>query len=180
MRCNIDDFNWGSFTYQELACFPKYLAMYDQEFEKLETFGYDMSIYYGRSIDELYYILEELENKDKSTYLFPGDTVYFYPFMEVVKASRKHTCYASGAEIYPGSEYVSYKAFLYNKTKHQSYVTPTMDFEVGSFFECPKTLEEFELFCSRLDVSYESSFDVEYNILTSLHGPILRILTRHK
>ena len=44
--------------------------------------------------------------KNKSTYLFPGDTVYFYPVIKILKAHKMHTCALSGALIYPGSEYI--------------------------------------------------------------------------
>ena len=73
-----------------------------------------------------------------------------------------------------------YKAFLYNKSRNKSYVTPSIDLEVGTDFVCPLTLEDFEEFCSRLDRSYELNLETEYNILTSLHSPLVRSLRKHK
>ena len=138
----------------------------------------DPSIILLKELSERLFSDQSLENE--STYLFPGDKVYFYPVVEVLKARKMHTCYVSGALIYPGSEYMRYKAFLYNKSRNKSYVTPSIDLDVGTNFVCPLTLEDFEEFCSKLDHSYELDLEVEYNILTSLHSPFVRSLRKHK
>ena len=180
MKYEVNDENWTIFNRYELLDYPKYLVMYDNEYDKLCSLYPDVDLPYGKSIGELYFIVENQSLENESTYLFPGDKVYFYPVVEVLKARKMHTCYVSGALIYPGSEYMRYKAFLYNKSKHKSYVTPSIDLEVGTDFVCPLTLEDFEEFCSRLDHSYELNLETEYNILTSLHSPLVRSLRKHK
>lgn len=175
---NINSDNWTMFKRYELD--SPYLDLYDQEFEHLCSLYPDLDFKYGYSIDELYYIGESMSAKNKSTYLFPGDTVYFYPVIKILKAHKMHTCALSGALIYPGSEYIQYKAFLYNKTKHKSYIMSHFDIEAGANFSFPMTLEVFEFFYYRLNASYDCSLETEYNILTAIHEPLIRTLRKNK
>ena len=92
MKYDINDENWTMFNRYELSGYPKYLVMYDREYDKLCSLYPDIDLPYGKSISELYYILEYSESANESTYLFPGDKVYFYPMVEVLKARKMHTC----------------------------------------------------------------------------------------
>ena len=179
MKYDMNDDDWTIYNRYELAFNSKYLRLYDDEYKKLCSLYPNCRLTYGKSINELYLIAENQSLENESTYLFPGDDVSFYPIVEVLKARKIHTCFVSGALIYPGSEYIRYKAFLYNKTNGNSYVTPSIDLEVGCDFSLPLTLEDFVLFCLKLNCSYEQDLEVGYNILSSLHSPLIRSLRKH-
>ena len=183
---DINDDNWMMASLFELSLIDneddrnRYCAYYEEEYHRLQELYPDISLSYGSSIRELYYLSENAGLEHQSTYLFPGDTVFFYPKMEVLVAHKQYTCYVSGAVIQPGSEYIRYKAFLYNKTKEKSYVTFEFITEFGCTFSFPTTLEEFEILCSRLEHAYELGLESEYQIESSIKGPLVRMLRRRK
>ena len=179
------EFDWESCSYFELSEIEdesvreRLIKAYDKEYSKLQKMYPSIEFKFGLSISSLYYSLEE-ENDFVSTYLFPGDVVYFYPKIEVLTAKISHTCSLSGAVIMPGSEYIVYKAFLYNKSKNESFITPTIVLEIGDAYPLPTTLEEFESFCYRVDHSYEMDLEDEYNLESSLKYPLVRKLNKYK
>lgn len=71
----------------------------------------------------------------------------------------------TGAPIKKGSYYLSYKAFLYGEK--EVYVTSPITMEIGTNFDIPRNLHEFEILCERIDHSYETNREEEYNIETS-------------
>lgn len=185
-REDINDTNWFIYTYYELNNIEdenirdKYIEMYRDEFYKLCKLYLDYNFEFGKAISEYYYLLEDEKRKNESTYLFPRDTIYFYPKINVKIARKKHACFISGALIFPGSEYISYKAFLYDKTKDKSFVTPEIITEVGADFSFPLTLEEFEIFLYRIDNSYNLGLEKEYSIQSSLKTLLVRSLGKHE
>ncbi len=180
---NIDDCNWDLCSFFELSDIgdakirDKYVSFYYREFKRLEELYPTDELQFGLSISELYHSLEEID-EPVSTYLFPKDTVFFYPKVEVLVAKKMHTCHISGAVIPVGCEYISYHAFLYNQSKHQAYVTPNLVMEVGSLFSLPMTLEEFEALCYRVYHAYELNLEDEYNLECSLNCPLVRKLSK--
>lgn len=174
----INDENWYEYPYRKL--FGKYRLLYNEEYQRLQEEYVKYNLDYGRPIVELYDLALEAEQACVSRVLFPGDIVYFYPMVMVNKARKVHTCAISGAIIMPGSEYMVYKCFLYNKTKRLSYVTSGISMEIGADFYLPLSLEDFELFYERVQNSYEERLEVEYNIKTSLSSPLVRSLRKNK
>lgn len=185
-KVDINDDNWMMASLFELSLIDKeddksrYLDYYEEEYHRIQELYPDATFPYGASIRELYYLSENIGLEHQSTYLFPGDTVFFYPQMEVLVAHKQYTCYVSGAIIQPGSEYIRYKAFLYNKTKGKSYVTFELITELGCDFAFPTTLEEFETLCSRFEYAYELGFESEYQIENFIKGPLVRSLGKRK
>lgn len=185
MKYEINELNWESCSYFELngiedeSVRESFVKAYDKEYSELQKMYPSIDFKFGLSISDLYCSLEE-EDTFVSTYLFPGDIVYFYPKVEVLVAKTPHTCNISGAIIMPGDEYIVYKAFIYNKSKHESFITPNIVLEVGSAYSLPTTLEEFEDFCFRVNHSYEMDLESEYNLETSLKYPLVRKLNKRK
>ena len=83
MKYEVNDENWTIFNRYELLDYPKYLMIYDNEYDKLCSLYPDIDFLYGKSISELYFIVENQSLENESTYLFPGDKVYFYPVVEI-------------------------------------------------------------------------------------------------
>ena len=183
MLYEVNDDNWDMCTYDVLAAISnesvreKYLRLYVREFKVLMDSYPECSFEYGLSICDNYHMIEETD-ESISEYLFPGDSVRYYPIYKEVVAAKEHTCMISGAKIMPGDEYAIFKVFLYNKTKHISCVSPVITLERGSGFSFPSSLQEFELFCYQVEHSYEMGLEEEYNIASSLNQPLVRKL-RH-
>ena len=185
MKYEINEFNWDSYSYFELSSIEDervregFIKAYNKEYNELQKMHSSIKFPFGVSILEIYHLLEE-DTSCISTYLFPGDTVYFYPKTEILTAKIPHTCCISGAIIMPGSEYMIYKAFIYNKSKHESFITPNIILEIGCAYHLPSTLEEFEDFTFRIDHSYEMELENEYNLESSLKYPLIRKLNKRQ
>lgn len=133
-----------------------------------------------KSIEHNMFEFEQLEDEITSEIIFPGNKVLYYRILKEQKARKKVTCDISGAIISPGNLYNTYKAFLYNKTTHTSYVSKSIRFEVHTDFNIPTTLHEFEYLYSRINASYELDLEREYNIWANIGGMSLKRLKRKK
>lgn len=156
------------------------IKMYEAEASKILASYPGLEDYfdYSKSIEYNYENLEMLYNESISEYLFPKDKVLYYPIVEEFKAKVEHTCAVSGAIITPGSYYEQFKAFLYNTTKNESYVSKKIRYEWGSDFKVPTTLHEFENFYWSLEHAYELNLDESYNIQANIRGMSLQRLKR--
>ncbi len=182
----FNEIDWTIYPYYELcnieniALRAKYLMAYQEEYAKICELYPNAELPFGKSISEYYYLLEEQVKTNESTYIFPGNIVCFYPALNIKVAKKDCTCFISGAVIKQGSEYLSYKAFLYNKTLKKSFVTQEIKAELGIDYSFPLTLEDFELFYYRLSNSYTLNLIAEYNIESMLKSPYIRCLRKHK
>ncbi len=126
---------------------------------------YEEIISSGKSLDEINYNLDVALTENISNYLLPGKELIYCPLVEEKKSSRPRSCMITGAPINKGSHYLSYKAFLYGDK--EVYVTSPITMEIGADFDIPSNLHEFEILCERIDHSYETDREEEYNLETT-------------
>ena len=103
---------------------------------------------YGKSIDEIYGLIETEYANHLSIYWFPGEPILLYPKIKEVKASKPYTS-LSGACIFKNSLYINYHALLINLKNESKYVLrKPLIFELGD--DIPINLESLE----KLDLEY--------------------------
>ncbi len=110
----------------------------------LEQYKLEHEKDYINYIDSSNLVDDEVDYNNISYHLFPNDEVYYYTIVKEKKCYKQKTCVYSGARIYKDSNYYSFKVFLYNKTRNQTFVTKEFPLEINSGFEIPSTLHDFE------------------------------------
>ncbi len=168
----INKENYWSYALQELVIrdYPYKKEIITHYKEIIDTLlknypHYEEIITSGKSLDEINYNLDIALTENISNYLLPGKELIYCPQVEEKKSARPRSCMLTGAPIKKGSYYLSYKAFLYGEK--EVYVTSPITMEIGTNFDIPRNLHEFEILCERIDHSYESNREEEYNIETS-------------
>lgn len=168
----INKENFWSYTLRELVLRDykdkkEILSLYKEMITILlkDYPSYEEIITSGKSLDEINYNLDIALTENISNYLLPGKKLRYSPIVEEKKSAYPRSCMITGAPINKGSYYLSYKAFLYGDK--EIYVTSPINMEIGTDFNIPRTLHEFELLCEKVAHSYENSQEKEYNIETS-------------
>ena len=131
---------------------PTLIAMYDQALADMGNDQMTKDIvdrYYGDSIASIYRRVEtaqyEFMEKNTSELLFPGEIVKVYPGIKNPKARKMITCDFSGARIYPGSFYVSYRPMIKNIQNGATYVlSRTIRVESGYEWDLPTTISSLD------------------------------------
>ena len=97
---------------------------------------------YGKSIEELSYLIELERAKYESTIWFPGDKILIYPSIKTLKAKKFYES-PYGKIISPEETYINYRALLINENKASKYVfSKPLRFEVHD--ELPTNISELE------------------------------------
>lgn len=110
------------------------MSEYDRILEELNTdciANYVISCNYGKTIEEIYYRIQEEYIKHTSTEWFSGDLVLLYPSIKERHATRFYTTFYESC-INKGSAYINYNALLINLTRGTKYILkPSLKFEPG-------------------------------------------------
>ncbi len=146
------------------------LTKYDEIMTTM-LIGNEDFLYYGMSISSAYNHLENYKEANTSIYLFPGDTLLYYPKISEVKASKNYTCLMSGATIKEGSNHIVFKVAIFNKSNNIFYITKELRFENHLNFDVPKTLIEFENLILDIESSVENR-DAFYDFYVNNGGNI--------
>lgn len=164
---SIDDFYYLSLNQineiNDLSLKKEFLILYNEEIKKLEQDPTgNLFIDPDKSIEEIYFDIEQYTESLRSEYLFNNDIVKFYPSIKEVVANRDTTCHFSGGIIRKGSLYCNYRPFLQNMDTGQKYVLKkTIKVETGYRHFLPTTLKKFEEFIYNLDNAYSLNKDSE-------------------
>lgn len=133
----------------------------------------------SKSIMELEEKFCEINHNFESTYLFPGHIVLMWSSIKELKALKMHICNFSGALIYPGSYYLSYRLFLENLTTKTAYcLRKPIELEAGYESILPETLAQLDSFAYNLEHAYELGLDEYYTLATNLKTdtvPLIKI-----
>lgn len=170
----ITEVNYREYSFREIYLLTssnsrdKIINLYKRDINTLlEVYpSYENIILSQNSLDSIIFALENALGESKSTYINPGETINYYPILTEHRAKAPKTCMISASIINAGSYYYSFKAFLYNPSNKQCYVTSPIIFEIGSDFKVPMTLSEFEQLCYKIQNSYSLELEEEYNIET--------------
>lgn len=164
---SIDDFYSLSLNeinnIDDLSLKKEVLVLYTEEIKKLEQdpIGY-LFIDPNKSIEEIYFDIEQYIESFRSKYLFDNDRVRFYPSIKEVIANKDTICHFSGGIIRKGSLYLNYRPLLQNMDTNKKYVLKkTIKVEIGYRDLLPTTLKEFEEFIYNLDNAYSLNKDNE-------------------
>lgn len=129
--------------------------------------------------DTLQSLCEEFNNISlmyESDYCFPGHIVMLYPNIRVRRALKEHLCSFSGAKIYKGEEYISYKLFIEDLTEHALYtLAGPIAAEIGYEEYFPKNIKELDDFIYKISHAYELNLDDYYNFATNIKSDNLGI-----
>jgi hypothetical protein len=100
--------------------------------------------------------LEEVKNT--SELFWPGNVIYVYPRVRLIKTSKNRLCTFCSHIILPGDFYYTYRPLLYNATKKRGFVLHP---ELISRYLCshylPTNIHELEMMQLNLDNSHQYS-----------------------
>ena len=97
---------------------------------------------YGKSIDDIYNLIQYAYLDYTSQNWFSGDVIFVYPNIKEVRARKPHTT-IYGAQIGLGSLYINYQALLVNTSRKTKYVLKRpLNFEIGD--DLPMNILELE------------------------------------
>ena len=97
---------------------------------------------YGKSIDDIYNLIQMAYIDYTSYNWFSGDVIFVYPKINEVKARKPYTT-IYGAHIGLSSLYINYQALLVNVSKKTKYVLKKpLRFEIGD--DLPTNILELE------------------------------------
>ena len=97
---------------------------------------------YGKSIEEIVFLIEEEYRKYESTIWFPGDRVFIYPSIKTLSAKKFYES-PYGKLISPKETYINYHALLINENKASKYVfIKPLRFELSD--KLPTNISELE------------------------------------
>ncbi len=97
---------------------------------------------YGKSIDDIYNLIQYAYLDYTSQNWFSGDVIFVYPNIKEVRARKPHTT-IYGAQIGLGSLYINYQALLVNTSRKAKYVLKRpLNFEIGD--DLPMNILELE------------------------------------
>ena len=97
---------------------------------------------YGKSIEEIVFLIDEEDNKYESTIWFPHNRIWLYPSVKIRKATKYYET-SNGIIISPNNMYINYHALLINETKKTRYVlSEPLRFEVCDKY--PLNISELE------------------------------------
>ncbi|MDD3453423.1 MAG: hypothetical protein PHN42_04055 [Bacilli bacterium] len=118
----------------------------------------------GKTIQNIYKMIEETLLLCTSQYFFPNHYILFYKNIVLKKASKFHQCNFSNALIKPGQEYILYKPFLEDISSGKNYVLKkTITLETSYIDYLPKSILEFEQLNFHL-MSPENNTSYPFNI----------------
>jgi hypothetical protein len=114
-------------------------------------------IKYNNSIIDLENKIQNEKLINTSTYLFPGDIVYFYSLVREYKANSSIICDISGSVIQKGSYYVYYRPRINDITTREHYILDkSLKIETSYRHLLPKNIMEFEEWVRKLNGSYSN------------------------
>ena len=185
-------FEEKSLSELELEENPTLIALYDQALADMGNDQITKDIvdrYYGDSIVSIYSQVEKQQYEymahNTSTTLFPGEIVRVYPGITNPKAKKIITCDFSGARIYPGSLYVSYRPMIKNIYNGNAYVlSRTIKVETGYEWNLPTTIAGIEALNDKIRTAdYRDCEDgIDYSHLSQRTGGelVFKLLKRRK
>lgn len=159
---------------------PELIDRYYQIIEQLKNSKIAMEVidsHEGQSISNIWYKVQEEEQKYTSSEFFPGDIVLMYPNIKEQRARNYITCDFSAGIIYPGSLYINYRPLIKNLTTGENYVLQrTIKVEQGYQYDLPTTITELESLALRLQIEeYQDSSGIEYSHLNQRLGGEIRL-----
>ena len=126
---------------------------YDRLLNELRTDSIASSVIdknYGKSIEEIYYLIEYEYSKYESYYILPGCRVMLYPSITERHARKNYYSTFDEAPIYKGSAYINYSALLIDlDTKNKFLFKKPLIFEIGS--DIPMDIVELDDICNKHD-----------------------------
>ncbi len=143
---------------------------YNKEIEKISKDKLSkeaISHLYGKSLEEIYYGLDEYKMTYQSESLFPGKSIIVYPGIKEKHAQKEVTCDFSGARISKGSLYISYRPLLKNLSDGTAYVLKrTLKVETGYGSELPTDIAGIEELNEKIRTYYhQDNGDIQYDHL---------------
>ena len=101
---------------------------------------------YGKSIEEIYYLIQLEYEKYTSNYCLPGSIILLYPSIKERHAMKNYYSTFDAAPIHKGSLYVNYHAlFIDLVLKHKYILKKPLIFELGS--DIPTNIIELDEIC---------------------------------
>ena len=133
--------------------------------------------YYGDPLMEIYQRIEKYRfnftMNNTSENLFPGETVIVYPGIKNPVAKKTITCDFSGALIYPGSLYVSYRPMVKNIYNGNTYVlSRTLKVESGYEWDLPTNIAGLDSLNMKIQnaENYDRQDGIDYTHLAQRLG----------
>ncbi len=170
---------------------PELIAQYNNILEQMGTDPLAIETierYYGNSIESIYHQIEkdrfDFITANTSEILFPGEVVKVYPGIKNPRAKKMITCNFSGARIYPGSFYVSYRPMVKNVENGKTYVlSKTMKVESGYEWDLPTTIAGLDALANKIQRAeyYDRIDGIDYTHLAQSFGDLnFQLLKRRK
>ena len=104
---------------------------------------------YGRSVEEICFLIEQEYAKYKSEIWFPNDTILIHPSVKTRRAAKYYET-VNGVIVSPKNLYVNYHALLINESKNTKYVlSKPLIFDIHDKY--PMNISELEKI--NLDIS---------------------------
>ena len=126
---------------------------------------------YGKSLIDIYHILESSLVDYKSELFFPGEYMKLYCRIEERKTKTQISCDFSSGIIFPGSIYIPYRPLLKNIETNESYVlSPALKVDYYFATDLPQNIREFEELTYKMLAEKEDSSGIDYNHLNSVVG----------
>ena len=105
---------------------------------------------YGKSIEEIYYLIQLEYEKYASHYCLPGSNILLYPSIKERHAMKNYYSTFDGAPIHKGSLYINYHALLIDLVLKDKYILKKpLIFELGS--DVPTNIMELDDLCRNYD-----------------------------
>ncbi len=101
---------------------------------------------YGKSIDEIYFLIQYEYEKYTSFYTLPGSKILLYSSVKERHARNNYYSTFDDAPIYKGSIYINYQALLIDLEDKSKYLLKKpLLFELGSYI--PNDIVELDELC---------------------------------
>lgn len=153
---------------------PRLITYYEKEIKKLSYNRLTRAIVeknYGSSLEDIYYLIEEIETDYISDIYFPGETIIMYPNIKERRAKKQITCDFSAGIILPGSLYINYRPMLKNINNDLTYVLKrTMKVETGYEYNLPTNIQELESLAIKVRNNSNNEIGIDYSHLSESIG----------
>lgn len=125
------------------------MSEYDRILKQMSTDCIARSVIennYGKSIEEIYYLIEMEYMKNTSFYVLPDSRILLYPSIRERHANKQYYSTFEEAPIYKGSVYINYNALFIDLDSKAKYVLKKpLIFELGA--DVPGDITELDSIC---------------------------------